>query len=627
MIGLFGSWSNVKVNEQNARSKFQLFATSIDSRQFSAKGSVGAHGTIGLCLHRNSPHGDFYEEKARDLSVAFCGELYNFNEMASAHKVSAEKNPSFLIMTLYKKRKLLDLKKFNGLFCACIYDGKEKSLHLITDRYSSFPIHYYIGSSNFIFATSIFTLLAEGSIPRSICEIGLSQLFSLQRTLGHYTNVKDVRAMPAGSIFTIKNGRLSAQKYWHLEWQNQDLSDWEVAEKLSLALKAAVTSQTSPDLGQAGLLLSGGVDSRLVLGSSDTGKLSSWTVASYETNPELLIAEQVAKICGSAFHPIIVSPERILDWQETSTLENNGLYPASTQYSCFVGTAASECDALLSGHGLDYTLRGYYLPAKFLSALGSNTRLPSLRKLPKKINGRVILDNLRQGPPRAVIDGIIKPGKHKTWWANIETCFDDTLAPWIDSDEPINAWDAFIVGQLSQHYAFSGMMAVRGASNVRMPAFDNRVFDIYLGMSPQQRIRGSAVYFALELISKDLSKLKNANTGFAASIGPWNEIFVQLSRGMLRKCKILQKEKLPSSKHSHGSWQNLGALYKDDPAHRFRLLDIRKRLDSLSFNLLENDALAKCIDDHLDGLEQHTKLLRQLITHDSWVQIFNMSHR
>ena len=61
----------------------------------------------------------------------------------------------------------------------------------------------------------------------------------------------------------------------------------------------------------------------------------------------------------------------------------------------------------------------------------------------------------------------------------MEASFDTVLAPWIDTEEPINAWDAFILGQVSQHYAFSGMMAIRAASNLRIPAFDNRVFEIY----------------------------------------------------------------------------------------------------------------------------------------------------
>ena len=87
-------------------------------------------------------------------------------------------------------------------------------------------------------------------------------------------------------------------------------------------------------------------------------------------------------------------------------------------------------------------------------------------------------------------------------------------------------------------------------------------------MSPQQRLNGTAVYKALKLISKDLAILKNANTGFAANLGSWSEIFAQLSRGAMRKMRVLKKPDPPSSKHSLGSWQNMGNLFRDDIAHR-----------------------------------------------------------
>ena len=134
------------------------------------------------------------------------------------------------------------------------------------------------------------------------------------------------------------------------------------------------------------------------IGFIKSGTLSSWTVASYAQNPELAIARSVARFCGSDFNPIINEPEQIFEWEKTATIENNGLYPASPQYTSFVQTASSACGSLLCGHGLDYTLRGYYLPSKFLNILGSSTRLPSLRSIKRPIDGSAVLYNLRQGP-------------------------------------------------------------------------------------------------------------------------------------------------------------------------------------------------------------------------------------
>ena len=66
-------------------------------------------------------------------------------------------------------------------------------------------------------------------------------------------------------------------------------------------------------------------------------------------------------------------------------------------------------------------------------------------------------------------------------------------------------------------------------------------------------------------------------------------------------------------------------LFREDPAHRARFLAIRGRLDALCFGVLSPDGLAACIDEHLEGRAKHTKLLRQLLTHDSWVRISGMA--
>ena len=181
------------------------------------------------------------------------------------------------------------------------------------------------------------------------------------------------------------------------------------------------------------------------------------------------------------------------------------------------------------------------------------------------------------------------------------------LEPWVTSDEPLNAWDAFLVNQVSQHYAFTGMMSVRAVANLRMPAFDNDVFSVYLNMSPQQRVGGNAVHLALKKISPELSEIPNANTGFSAGIGPWKEILALLSRASLRRIGLLEKIQVPSVKHSTGSWQNLGNLFRYDDRYRERLLENPRSYRQFIFGLLSHDRLATCIDDHMSGKQETHK--------------------
>ena len=624
MIGIFGFIPKKKMRLSDSEVLCGRFLKSFPEGQYVTQHYTSEFGSLGLCGHANDSFHSFFVDAKNGIIASFVGEIFNLKKLTLEVGLKPLENAAELIAQLYLKSSLLRLSEANGLFCAGVLDTRRQAQILITDRYASFPVHFYEGVNRTTFSTSIYSLLFDSSIPRIPCKMGLSQLFTLQRTLGPYTNIVGVKPLPSACIATISARGISCEKYWELEWLPQKHSDEEISEILVPALRQAVKRQCKSNNKTAGLLLSGGLDSRIILGCADPGELTSWTVASYEKNPELAIARQVAHVCGSEFNPIINEPGKILEWERRATIENNGIYPASPQYSSFVGVAASSCESLLCGHGLDYTLRGYYLPSKFLNVMGTSTRLPALRNISRPIYGRTVLYNLRQGPSKLTLDKVIKKDKQKQWWNNLETCFDEVLEPWTSSHEPVNAWDAFLVNQVSQHYAFTGMMSVRSASNLRMPAFDNDVFGVYLRMSPEQRVRGKSVLLALQKISPELFGLPNANTGFSAGVGPWKEIFSLIGRASLRRLRLLKKTQLPTVSHSAGSWQNLENLYRHDNNYRLRLKDIRGRLDGLAFGMLDKDQLASCIDKHISGEETHTKLIRQLLTHDNWVDAYNI---
>jgi hypothetical protein len=201
---------------------------------------------------------------------------------------------------------------------------------------------------------------------------------------------------------------------------------------------------------------------------------------------------------------------------------------------------------------------------------------------------------------------------------------DIILRPWLESAEPYDAWDAFILHALSKHYAFTGMMATRAVANLHLPAFDREVFDIYLRMPPAWRCDGKMVKKAIRLLSPEAARMPYANTGFRTDLDPWLEVGALMGRAALRRLGLAKRPALAESTHSPGSWHNVPALYRDDPQHRARFTAIRGRLDALCLGVLDADALAACIDEHLDGRAIHTKLLRQLLTHDAWVRRFGI---
>lgn len=555
-----------------------------------------------------------------DLSVLVCGEIFNlenFDDLAAASDSAAA-----LLLSLAKHDRLDRLAAVNGQFSAAIYDCAGRRLRLITDRLATFPLHYWQGPDELVFATHLRTLIAHSSVPCRADGEALAQLFTMQRTIGRTTPLADVAAMPAATILEFDASGRRERRYWDLTWRKRDFSLGEGAELLADAMRGAVARQTRGS--RVGLLLSGGLDSRAVLAAAEQGLMSSWTTASYGANPELALARDVAAEFGSEHHALIVEPKDTLAVLDRTVIESSGLYPASTPMSAFLPKVGERCDAILSGHGLDYTLRGYYLPSRFAEIAGSRTRLPALRPISQRLTAAEVLDNLRQGPPKSVIERIIRKDRRAAWWQGLAANMQDALAPWLESEDPYNAWDGFILHAVSKHYAFTGMMAVRAVGDLRLPAFDNDVFDIYLRMPPAWRCNGRMMQLALRCLSPAAYNMANANTGFRLGLHPWLEVGALMGRAALRRLRLLRRPTAPSAVHSTGSWQNLAVLYREEPAHRAHFQAIRGRLDALSFGVLDPDGLGACIDEHMDGRANHSKLMRQLLTHDSWMRTFSV---
>lgn len=616
MIGLFGLFNYNKSAPADLSCMSQRLPAHLDVHSIEGAG-VG----IGHATHRGT---DIHIKTSNELSLSVyvSGWIANCNEFAISN--SPAPDAADVVMHLMKEGDHRGLARINGQFCAVVYDAKEHTLTLITDRNGTFPLYIWKDAQGIAFASQLFALTGLDRIPKTADSSAIVELFTMQRTLGDSTPISGVKALPSACILSVSSQGIVQTKYWDLEWKNPEFSKRECSEQLAHAIRNAVNRQINVSQNP-GLLLSGGVDSRLILSAAPTGSLSCWTTASYENNPELALARRIAKLFDAPHHACVVAPEDAFDDLDAVVIACGGLYPASTPTAAFLPYVDESVMTLLTGHGLDFTLRGYYLPSYFVELAGSKTRLSILRPIPKHPTGHDVLSSLRQGPPRYSLEAIVSKQKKNLWWNAIGEKLNTTLAPWLNSETPYNAWDAFILENVSKHYAFTSMMAVRNKANLANPAFDNEVFDLYLHMPPSWRCEGRVLQNAMRLLSAENAKIPNANTHFPADLHPLLEIAGLFGRGALRRLGILNRHQLPSQQHSEGSWQNMGALMKGEPKLRKRLLDIQGRLDSVCFDIIDSDGLSRCIDEHLDGSASHTKLLRQLLTHDSWVTSFGIT--
>ncbi len=526
--------------------------------------------------------------------------------------------PEDRIAELYRSERLDRIAWLNGSFAAAIIDRAKDRVVVASDRLGSRPLFVWQNGRGFGVASRLDALLADDRVPRRLSTQGLIETLSLQRTTGDQTQYADIHASRAAELWTLRNGNLERRHTRRLAWKRPDFDEREGAERLAAGLQAAVARRTS-DRVRHGLLLSGGLDARTVLAAAANGtdKPECLTAGPWR-NQEVALAEASAGIAGAPFRFLENPPARLSTHFDAATRASDGLFTAPVNLFGLLPEMARCADVLLSGHGLDYTLRGYYLPCRMVRLAGSVTRLPRLRAIPDG-SAETLVRNLRVGISAAAVSAILLPDVAQELEERKLRAFRRALAA-ADIDDPYNAWDAYILSCLGRHYAWSDFVAMESVIAHRAIAFDPEVFDLYLAMPPAWRASGRMAQRAMILLNPKLMSLPDANTRVRARYPFMAQIGLVFANAVLRKLGLKTQPALPDPTMSHGSWANFPELLRRDPIFLDRLHTLPSNPALLDTGLFRRDGLETVVNAHLGGEANHVKLLLQLLTMASWLE-------
>jgi len=213
-------------------------------------------------------------DRALDLVLAFNGTIYNYRELRA--ELVAEGYQFFtvgdseVILKAYAKWGRACVEKFNGMFAFAIWDNKKQYLFVARDRIGIKPLYYSLDNNHFVFASNSQAVLSEKTVNTDFDPVGLHMLFTLHAvTPAPVTLFKGLRKLPPACYMIIQaNGQTEVKQYWHLraERTNRFQSEWEWAEAIRESLIKAVSKRKLISDVPVGVLLSGGLDSSLLVG-------------------------------------------------------------------------------------------------------------------------------------------------------------------------------------------------------------------------------------------------------------------------------------------------------------------------------------------------------------------------
>ena len=208
------------------------------------------------------------------LALVFNGTIYNHPELraelkARGHHFFSEGDTE-VILKAYAEWGEDAPKHLLGMFAFAIWDMRKKTLFVARDRMGIKPLYYAADGKSFRFASNTQALLTTPGIDTSLDPLAIHNLFSLHAVVpAPRTVLNGIRKLqPAHSLTIHADGRQELKRYWNLVARRpaEPRSEQEWIDAVHESLKTAVRRRNNIADVPVGVLLSGGLDSSLLVG-------------------------------------------------------------------------------------------------------------------------------------------------------------------------------------------------------------------------------------------------------------------------------------------------------------------------------------------------------------------------
>jgi asparagine synthase (glutamine-hydrolysing) len=300
----------------------------------------------------------------------FNGEIYNYRELRTRLETKGyhftTQTDTETILHAYEEYGTDCLQHLNGMFAFAIWDAKRRRLFLARDRLGKKPLYYYLTPHGIIFASELKALLQSPRVPRSIDLKALDEYLTFHYVPAPRTILQDVRKLPPAHFLLISCDDPTAiiQSYWHLEYQPKlNIPESEAARLVRSTLDDAVRARMISDV-PLGALLSGGVDSSIVVGlmaQASTQPIKTFSIGFEEkAYDELEYARLIANRFKTDHHEFVVKPEAASIIPKVVHFLDEPMADASAIPTYYVAQIARQhVTVVLNGDGADETFGGY----------------------------------------------------------------------------------------------------------------------------------------------------------------------------------------------------------------------------------------------------------------------------
>ncbi|RQD66548.1 MAG: N-acetylglutaminylglutamine amidotransferase [Desulfonatronovibrio sp. MSAO_Bac4] len=358
------------------------------SKQMIPRGPDGAGMILQgkQCLgHRRLKIVDLSEKSGQPMvdsdlgyTCVFNGMIYNYKEIreelrSDGYSFFSDGDTEVLIKA-YHKWGMRCVEKFMGMFAFALVERDSGRVILGRDRLGIKPFYYSRVDGGMIFASSLPAILSTGLISKEIDPVALHHYMTFHAVVpAPYTILRDVRKLSPATLLTVDpDGKMNEKKYWNPQYgqlpedKNRSFDEWQ--DLVMDYMRKAVARRMVADV-PVGVLLSGGVDSSLVVGllaEAGVKDLKTFSIGfesvGGEAGDEFKYSDVIARHFNTDHHKIMIESSEALGSirdcvrsmsEPMVSHDNIGFYLLSREVSRHV-------KVVQSGQGADEVFGGYH---------------------------------------------------------------------------------------------------------------------------------------------------------------------------------------------------------------------------------------------------------------------------
>ncbi len=312
------------------------------------------------------------------LAMVFNGSIYNYPELRVelqqlGYRFFSEGDTEVLLKAWHAWGKDM-LPKLNGMFALAIWERDTQRLFLARDRLGIKPLYLSRTGQRLRFASSLPALLQGGDLDTALDPQALNFYLNFHAVVpAPRTLVKGVEKLSPGSWMMFDAaGNSDHGTWWQLEYgpredeQGLGFDDWRDRLLDSLRDAVAIRQRAAREVG---VLLSGGVDSSLLVGLlAETGveQLATFSIgfqdAGGERGDEFEYSDLIARHYGTRHQQLRIGEHEVLEQLPAAfaAMSEPMVSHDCIAFYLLAREVSKHCKVVQSGQGADELFGGYH---------------------------------------------------------------------------------------------------------------------------------------------------------------------------------------------------------------------------------------------------------------------------